>query len=272
MKRKNIKRYGKALVISVLVAAAGFSHSCGAAGKGELLSASEGDGQREAGAGLPGGQDASDEPGALSGQDALDVPGTLAGRDTSDVSEAFVGQDSLDVSGAVSCFVHVCGQVENPGVYELKEGQRVFEAIEMAGGFSDKAAEDYLNLAEPVWDGMRLEVPDREQAPDTEWVIRTGDQAGAGQPGSHRENGQPGSRAKAGVSSDSGSSPSSGKVNLNTATKEELMTLRGIGEARAEDIIRYREERGGFGRIEDIMEISGIKDAAFQKIKDDIIV
>ena len=65
---------------------------------------------------------------------------------------------------------------------------------------------------------------------------------------------------------------SSGKVNLNTATKEELMTLRGIGEARAEDIIRYRQERGGFERIEDIMEISGIKDAAFQKIKDDIIV
>ena len=62
------------------------------------------------------------------------------------------------------------------------------------------------------------------------------------------------------------------KVNLNTATKEELMTLRGIGEAKAEDIIRYREKSGGFTRIEDIMQISGIKNAAFEKIKDDITV
>lgn len=137
----------------------------------------------------------------------------------------------------------------------------------MAGGFTDKAAEDYLNLAEPVWDGMRLEVPDQEQVPDTEWTARTGVQAG-----SHGESGQPGNRADTGMLPGSRGLPSSEKVNLNTATKEELMTLRGIGEARAEDIIRYREERGGFGRIEDIMEISGIKDAAFQKIKDDIIV
>lgn len=65
---------------------------------------------------------------------------------------------------------------------------------------------------------------------------------------------------------------SAAKVNLNTASKEELMSLRGIGEARAEDIIRYREERGGFERIEDVMNVSGIKDAAFQKIKENITV
>lgn len=65
---------------------------------------------------------------------------------------------------------------------------------------------------------------------------------------------------------------SGGKVNINTATKEELMTLRGIGEARAEDIIRYRESHGSFQRIEDIMKVSGIKDAAFEKIKGNITV
>ena len=64
----------------------------------------------------------------------------------------------------------------------------------------------------------------------------------------------------------------SGLVNLNTATKEELMTLKGIGEAKAEDIIRYREKSGGFKKIEDIMKISGIKEAGFQKIKDNITV
>ena len=61
-------------------------------------------------------------------------------------------------------------------------------------------------------------------------------------------------------------------MNLNKASKEELMALRGIGEAKAEDIIRYREEQGGFNCIEDIMNISGIKDAAFQKIKEEITV
>lgn len=61
-------------------------------------------------------------------------------------------------------------------------------------------------------------------------------------------------------------------VNLNTASKEELMTLRGIGESRAEDIIHYREAFGGFKSIEDIMNVSGIKDAAFEKIKDSITV
>jgi competence protein ComEA len=61
-------------------------------------------------------------------------------------------------------------------------------------------------------------------------------------------------------------------VNLNTAGKEELMTLRGVGDAKADDIIRYRESHGGFQKIEDIMKISGIKEAAFQKIKDDITV
>ena len=62
------------------------------------------------------------------------------------------------------------------------------------------------------------------------------------------------------------------RVNLNTATKEEFMTLKGIGESRAEDIIRYREESGGFRSIEDIMKVPGIKDAGFQKIKDRITV
>ena len=65
---------------------------------------------------------------------------------------------------------------------------------------------------------------------------------------------------------------SGGKVNLNAATLEQLMTLRGIGEARARDIIAYREKHGDFQRIEDIKKVSGIKDAAFQKIKDDITV
>lgn len=140
-----------------------------------------------------------------------------------------------------TCFVHVCGAVAEPGVYELSDGQRVFEAVELAGGFTAEAADGYLNLAEPVQDGMKVWVPEKGEV-----------------------------SAEAALGDRTGSGPA--KLNINTATKEELMTLRGIGEARAEDIIRYRQKRGGFDRIEDIMEVSGIKDAAFQKMKDDITV
>jgi competence protein ComEA len=132
-----------------------------------------------------------------------------------------------------------------PGVYELEEGSRIFQAVEVAGGFTENAAADSLNMAEPVKDGMELKVPDKEEAK----VLL--DQA---------------------LYSGTGSSEGRRKVNLNTADKGQLMTLRGVGEAKADDIIRYRESHGGFQKIEDIMKISGIKEAAFLKIKDDITV
>lgn len=142
-------------------------------------------------------------------------------------------------------YVHICGEVNSPGVYELEEGSRVFSAVEKAGGFTENAATDSLNLAEAIKDGMKIEVMDQEEAKRRE------------------DQGMP----------QNGDSPEgSHQVNLNTAGKEELMKLRGIGEAKAEDIIRYRDSHGGFKKIEDIMKISGIKEAAFEKIKDNITV
>ncbi|MEG7530136.1 MAG: helix-hairpin-helix domain-containing protein [Hungatella sp.] len=141
----------------------------------------------------------------------------------------------------VCYYVHICGEVVSPGVYEMEAGSRVFQVVERAGGFTGEAAKGYLNLAEMIRDGMKIAVP---SVTELEKNAVYGESAG--------------DEAK--------------KVNLNTATKEELMTLKGVGEAKAEDILRYREDHGGFQSIEEIMEISGIKDAAFQKIKDDIIV
>lgn len=163
-----------------------------------------------------------------------------------------------------SCWVYVCGEVNCPGVYEMEAGQRLFEAVELAGGFTEEAASDYLNLAEPVGDGMKIQVPDREEAQDPAWI-------------GHRANGRTagtgtGTGAGAGVGTGAGTDPGPRKVNLNTATKEELMTLTGIGESRAEDILRYRSEQGAFTCIEDIMNVSGIKEGAFAKIKDQIEV
>ena len=160
-------------------------------------------------------------------------------------------------------YIHVCGLVCTPGVYGLPAGSRVYEAIEAAGGFSEAAVPDYLNLGQVLEDGMKIQVPDREQA--EEWKARgltqSGISAGAVSAGVQT----PGRTG-------TGEGGAKAMVNLNTASKEDLMTLRGIGESRAEDIIHYREAFGGFKSIEDIMNVSGIKDAAFEKIKDSITV
>jgi competence protein ComEA len=146
------------------------------------------------------------------------------------------------VEESLPCYVHICGEVVFPGVYQLSKESRVFEAVEKAGGFTQQASPEYLNMAQQIKDGMKIVVLSKEEA-ETAAVQAL------------KETGQKGS-----------------KVNLNTAPKEELMTLRGVGEARAEDIIKYRDSHGAFKKIEDIMNVSGIKDAAFQKIKDDITI
>lgn len=146
-----------------------------------------------------------------------------------------------------SCYIHICGEVVSPGVYELAEGSRIFQVIEKAGGLTANAAADSINMAEKITDGMKLIVLSEEEAAK---ATKDGNFTGIAQ----------------------GESSSVNRVNLNTASKEELMTLRGVGEAKADDIIRYRDSHGGFKKIEDIMNISGIKEAAFQKIKDDITV
>lgn len=156
------------------------------------------------------------------------------------VSETPAGSmEETEFSPPACCYVHICGEVESPGVYEVNEGSRIFEVVELAGGYTDQASGDYLNMAETVCDGMKLVVPAAGEEPE--------DSSSEGQVYDKR-------------------------VNLNTATKDELMTLKGIGEARAADIISYREGHGRFESVEDIMKVPGIKDAAFQKIKDDITV
>lgn len=164
-------------------------------------------------------------------------------------------------------FIHVCGEVAAPGVYALEEGGRIYQAIDMAGGFTEDAEQDFLNMAEPLKDGMKIQVPNRKEA--GEWDSRKA----VTYPEYPGSTGRLEEKEAAGAGGpQEGSNTGTAKVNLNTASKEQLMTLKGIGEARAEAIIAYRQESGPFTRIEDIMEVSGIKEAAFQKIKEDITV
>ena len=124
----------------------------------------------------------------------------------------------------------------------------------LAGGVTEKGVCDALNLAAVLEDGMRIMVPDKEQA--AEWTQEGKSLADS-----------PGVTAKG--TPDQGAA---GKVNLNRASVQELMTLSGIGQSRAEAIVRYREETGSFQTIEDVMKVSGIKENAFNKIKDNITV
>ena len=138
----------------------------------------------------------------------------------------------------------------------------MYEAVEKAGGMTSEAAQEYVNLAQAIEDGQQLRIPSREE-------IRKYQETGKDVAGLLGAGGAAGNGSES-ASQKSGSSAA--LINLNTASKEELMTLNGIGAARAEAILSYREQKGGFRTIEDIMKVPGIKNAAFQKIKDKITV
>ena len=157
------------------------------------------------------------------------------------------GQEEQELQ---TVFVHVCGAVENPGVYELAGDARVYQAVEAAGGFLPEACEEYVNQAGALTDGTRLYIP-------TEDEVRELSQAGKDT-----------LTEELLLQSDSETDPADGLVNINTASMEELCTLPGIGEGKARHIISYRESTGKFEQIEDIMKVEGIKEGLFGKIRD----
>lgn len=163
-------------------------------------------------------------------------------------------------------YVHVCGQVVSPGVYQLPVGSRLYEAIEAAGGLSENAAGEVLNQAAQMQDGQQVYVPSREEAAQGQSGQNVSNMGAAGQNVS--DQGSAAGQAIPGA----GTAADDGRININTASREQLMTLSGIGEAKAESIIAYREEHGGFRRIEELMEVDGIKEGVFNKVKDRVKV
>lgn len=160
----------------------------------------------------------------------------LEGKQAQEIEESGEVEDTEKES---TIFVYVCGAVAAEGVYKLPQGSRAFEAIAKAGGFRADAATSSINQAEILKDEMQLYIPTVEEVMQETAQKEAEDE---------------------------------GKVNLNTASREELMTLPGVGESKADSILKYREENGGFQTIEDIMQISGIKEGLFSKIKDYITV
>ena len=165
---------------------------------------------------------------------------------------------------AKTLVVHICGAVSAPGVYELPAGSRIIDAVEAGGGFLPEAEEACCNLAEEIVDGCQIYIMTKaESCADGQTEKKAGIQTS---PDSDMQTTDRNAR------SNSAPALENGLVNLNTADVAALMTLPGIGESRAKAIISYREQHGAFAKIEDIMKISGIKQAAFSKIKDKITV
>lgn len=147
---------------------------------------------------------------------------------------------------ALPIVVHVTGAVANPGVYRVPQGSRVEDVIEKAGGVVDQADLERINLASSLQDGQQVHVPDQE------------DQSRLPHLGSQTDS-QPGGEAEL------------FPININTASREELERLPGVGPVTAGKIIAYREETP-FERIEDIQKVSGIGPATFEKLRDLIFV
>lgn len=179
----------------------------------------------------------------------LDAGSSMAAEEISSAEKTQAAADTAAAQsgtaapeGGMQIYVYICGAVKNPGVYNVPQGSRLYEAVELAGGFTEDADETCLNLARQAQDGEQL-------------VIRTKEEQAALQQEQTAQG-----------------AASGGLVNINTATAAELSTISGIGGARAQAIIDYREKNGSFGTIEDIKKVDGIKDGLFSKIKDKITV
>lgn len=161
-------------------------------------------------------------------------------------------------------FVHICGAVKAPGVYGLAQGSRIFDAVEAAGGFREDASESYVNMALPLQDGWKIVIPTIEEIEVMSTEVYSGNESAAA--------GITADNAGVQVAENSTDEARNGQVNINTAVSEELCSLPGIGRSRAESIIAYRENNGGFSKPEDIMKVEGIKEGMFSKLKDKICV
>ena len=199
------------------------------------------------------------------GSDAGNGTGSDSGKHTSDVdidngSEAVSDKEMQQAM----IYVDVCGAVANPGVFQLAAGSRVFQAIEAAGGYLPEAALTCVNRAGVLTDGQQLYILTQEEM--ERQGLDPAEMAGASD---GQMNGSAGTGQNTGMAAQV---QQDNRININTADEVQLTTLTGIGATRAQAIIAYREENGPFAAIEDIMNVQGIKEGTFAKIKDEIVV
>ena len=149
-----------------------------------------------------------------------------------------------------NCYVDIKGEVLRPGVYEFSCESRIQEVIKKAGGFTEEADETKINLAQKITDQMQMIVPN----------VNSKQEGGVTEGNSEKGN----------SSNMILSNAKQGKVNINTATLEELQTIKGIGKKKAEAILQYRKEHGPFRTKEDLLEVKGIGKKALEAIESQV--
>ncbi len=207
--------------------------------------------------------------------------------DKKDVQEeqkqAEIKEEEKQEESKQKIYVHIDGMVKKPGLIELKENARLNDAIEKAEGLTDKADMELINLAMQLEDGTKIYIPsidDRKRNEENKQVEeennenKLNDDNGIIKIGKEELD----NNTKTNVSkvstkkSNSHAKNENGKVNINKASKDQLMTLKGVGNSTADKIIEYRNKEGGFKKIEQLLEVSGIGESKFNKIKENIIL
>lgn len=160
-----------------------------------------------------------------------------------------------ETQGGGKIFIDIAGEVKSPGVYEVTSDSRIFEAIEKAGGLTEKADTTNVNQAETVKDGQKISIPKKGA---------TAQSSG----GSGGESSQTTSAPASNAQTSTGTDPASGaKININSADSSQLQTINGIGPSTAEKIIRYRTSKGAFKSIDDLKKVNGIGDKKLEKLR-----
>lgn len=166
------------------------------------------------------------------------------------ISETYV-QTVEEETEPSSFKVYITGQIKNPGVYDACNGNRIVDIVNKAGGFTENADKEKINLAEYVEDEQHIEI--QSIVKEVDKTLNSGQNINDGSESDNSKN-------------------SNGLININTASQKELETLPSIGEVTAANIIEYREKNGGFSNISEIKKVSRIGDKIFERIKDLITV
>lgn len=158
-------------------------------------------------------------------------------KDDEIINEVVIEEKKEEIIEDNTLIVDIKGEVKSPGTYEIEKDKRVKDVVEDAGGLTDNANTDNVNLSEKVHDEMVIIIPNE----DTKDEIKM---------------------------EDTSKSLSNSKISINNASIDELMKIKGIGKVKAESIVEYRNQNGKFQKIEDIMNVKGIGTSTFEKIKD----
>lgn len=166
------------------------------------------------------------------------------------------GQDApqeTGQAGSSAIYVDICGEIRQPGVYQITEGTRLFEVIRQAGGLTENADINVINQAETVCDGQKIRILSYQETAAKASVSIS-------------------DSSSTGSSYDSPAADTEGKINLNTADAAALQTIPGIGPSKAQRILEYRDTSGPFQKIDDIKNVSGIGNKTFESIRDYLAV